>query len=121
MPEKKTIAFAHKTQLAQFDKLVSTIPGLERKGDTVPYTSLNRHMFSNLNKDGILQLRLPSEERSAFLKKYKTCLSEAYGIIRNEYVDVPEKLLGSTQELKPWFKSAHEYVKCLKPKPGKKS
>src|SRR5580692_207120 len=56
-------------KLALYEKLVATNPKVERKGDTVPYTSLNGHMFSYLSKEGKLALRLPPAEREAFLKK----------------------------------------------------
>ena len=49
--------------LALYEQLVATIPGLARKGDTVPYTSVNGHMFSYLTKAGTLALRLPKEAR----------------------------------------------------------
>jgi hypothetical protein len=66
-------------KLELYEKLVATNPNVERKGDTVPYTSLNGHMFSYLSKEGKLALRLPAGEREAFLKKYKAKLCEAYG------------------------------------------
>ncbi len=50
---------------------MATNPKVERKGATVPYTSLNGHMFSYLSKEGKLAIRLPAQEREAFLKKYK--------------------------------------------------
>src|SRR6516165_8527097 len=87
-------------KLELYEKLVATNPEVERKGATVPYTSLNGHMFSYLSKDGKMALRLPSEERVAFLKKYKTTLCEAYGVVQPEYVVVPDALLASTRELK---------------------
>jgi hypothetical protein len=37
-------------KLALYEKLVATNPNVERKGDSVPYTSLNGHMFSYLSK-----------------------------------------------------------------------
>jgi hypothetical protein len=102
---------------ALYEKLVATRPGVERKGATVPYTSLNGHMFSYLSKEGKLALRLPAEEREAFLKKYKARLCEAYGVVQKEYVEVPDALLGKTQELKKFFEASHKYVATLKPKP----
>jgi hypothetical protein len=39
-------------KLALYDKLVATNPAIGRKGATVPYTSLNGHMFSYLSKGG---------------------------------------------------------------------
>ncbi len=100
-----------------YEKLVATNPNVERKGDTVPYTSLNGHMFSYLSKEGKLALRLPSGEREAFLKKYKAKLCEAYGRVQPEYVEVPDLLLFSTRELKKFFDSSYKYVGSLKPKP----
>jgi hypothetical protein len=38
--------------LALYEKLVATNPGVERKGATMPYTSVNGHMFSLLTKEG---------------------------------------------------------------------
>jgi hypothetical protein len=36
--------------LELYIKLVATMPEIEPKGATVPYTSYNSHMFSNLEK-----------------------------------------------------------------------
>jgi hypothetical protein len=105
------------TALELYEKLVATNPNVERKGATVPYTSLNGHMFSYLSKEGKLALRLPVEEREAFIKKYKAGLCQAYGIVQKEYVEVPDSLLASTRELKKYFDSSYEYVKAMKPKP----
>ena len=106
--------------LALYDRLVATNPEVQRKGDTVPNTSVNGHMFSYLGKTGELALRLPVEEREFLLKKYKTKLCELYGVVQKEYVIVPESLLRKTKELKPYFDAGYAYVSELKPKPGKK-
>jgi hypothetical protein len=107
-------------KLELYEKLVATNPKVERKGATVPYTSLNGHMFSYLSKEGKLALRLPAGEREAFLKKYKAKLCQAYGIVQPEYVEVPDSLLASTRELKKFFDLSYAYVASLKPKPTKK-
>jgi len=107
-------------RLELYDKLVGTHPGIERKGATVPYTSLNGNMFSYLHASAGLALRLPQEEREKFLEKYKTRLFEAYGVVQKEYVAVPDALLAKTNELKPYFKMSCEYAQSLKPKPAKK-
>ena len=107
-------------KLELYEKLVATNPRVERKGATVPYTSLNGHMFSYMSKDGTLMLRLPDGERDAFLKKYKTKLCEAYGKVQPEYVEVPDALLASTRQLKKFFDSSFAYVGSLKPKPAAK-
>ncbi len=107
-------------KLELYEKLVSTNPKVERKGATVPYTSLNGHMFSYLTKDGRLALRLPSPTREDFLRKYKTKLCDAYGKVQPEYVEVPDALLAKTRELKPYFDASYAYVGSLKPKPATK-
>jgi len=103
-----------------YDKLVATNPRVQPKSGTVPYTSLNGHMFSYLSKSGELALRLPAGTRETFLKKYKTTLCAQYGIIQKEYVMVPDRLLQKTQELKMYFDLSYAYVGTLKPKPTKK-
>jgi len=116
MPKPTAAALADK--LALYEKLIATAPAVERKGATMPYTSLNGHMFSFLAKDGTLALRLPAEEREAFLRKYKTTLAEQYGAVMKEYVVVPDVLLTKTAELKPYFDTGLACVAALKPKPA---
>lgn len=107
-------------KLALYEKLVATNPGIKRKGDSMPYTSHNGHMFSLLDKGGILNLRLPEKERELFLEKYKTKLSEQYGMVMKEYVVVPDELLRNTKALKTYFDASYEYITTLKPKPTTK-
>ena len=104
-------------KLALYEKLVATNPDVDRKGASMPYTSLNGHMFSFLTKTGMLALRLPDDEREAFLKKHKTKLCEQHGTVMKEYVEVPDALLKKTQQLKKYFQISCDYVGSLKPKP----
>jgi hypothetical protein len=103
--------------LLLYERVVGAMDGVERKGDTMPYTSLNGHMFSVLHKDGTVALRLPAAEREAFLEKFKTTLSSQYGSVQPEYVVVPETLLAKTRELLPFFEISRAYAASLKPKP----
>ena len=105
---------------ALYDKLVATIPEIERKGDANPYTSLNGNMFTLLHQSR-LAIRLPENEREKFLKQYKSSLFEAYGTVMMEYVAVPDDLLPNTKELKKYLELSYSYAKTLKPKPTKKN
>jgi TfoX/Sxy family transcriptional regulator of competence genes len=116
----KVTADHYARKLELYEKLVATNPKVERKGDTMPYTSLNGNMFSYLSKTAELALRLPEGEREAFLKKYETKLCEAYGVVQKEYVVVPDALLKKTQELKKFFEQSYMYAHSLKPKPTKR-
>ena len=108
-------------KIALYEKLVATLPGVERKGAENPYTSLNGNMFTLLvSPEGRLALRLPDEVREKFLKKYKAGLFEAYGAVMKEYVAVPDELLPKTKELQKYFAISHAYAKTLKAKPSKK-
>jgi hypothetical protein len=116
----KAAASAPADKVALYERLIATNPRVERKGATMPYTSLNGNMFSFLMKTGRVGLRLPEAEREAFIKKYKTKLVEQYGIVQREYVEVPDGLLAKTPELKKYFDASYEYVSSLKPKPTTK-
>ena len=106
--------------LNHYEKLIATHANAERKGASMPYTSVNGHMFSFLTKAGRLALRLPDQEREAFLKTYKTKLCEQHGTVLKEYVEVPDALLAKTQELKKFFERSYAYVASLKPKPTRR-
>ena len=108
-------------KLASYEKLIATLPEVERKGDNNPYTSLNGNMFTYMDPTSAqVAIRLPAEERVKFLKKYKTKLFEAYGVVMKEYVTVPDSLLGKISELKKYLAMSYEYAKTLKPKPSRK-
>ena len=102
--------------LEAYDALVATHPEIERKGATMPYTSINGHMFSFLTPDGTLALRLSADDRSTFLKRHDTTLVEQHGAIMKEYVAVPGDLLFRKQDLEPWFGRSLAHVSSLKPK-----
>lgn len=86
----------------------------------MPYTSANGNMYSFLDPEGALALRLDKAERESFLKKYKTGLKEQHGTVLKEYVAVPDSLFKNTKQLESWFLSSFEYAQKLKAKPSKK-
>jgi TfoX/Sxy family transcriptional regulator of competence genes len=116
--KKRTTAPNPKVEL--YEKLIATIPKLERKDDANPYTAVNRNMFTLLHQSSRLAIRLPDEKREEFLKKYKTTLFEAYGAVMKEYVAVPDAILEKRKHLKKYLEFSYEYAKTLKPKPTRK-
>jgi TfoX/Sxy family transcriptional regulator of competence genes len=115
-PKKRA---APNDNVALYDQLIATIPAIERKGAANPYTSLNGNMFTLLHQSR-LAIRLPEDERNAFLKEYKTNLFEAYGAVMGEYVAVPDALLKNTKELQKYLAMSYRYAQKLRPKPTKK-
>ena len=77
-------------------------------------------MFSYMNPSGTLSLRLPKEEVDKFLTKYNTTLFEAYGVVKKDYVTVPDSLLKKTRELQKYFEISYRFVETLKPNPSRK-
>jgi hypothetical protein len=86
----------------------------------MPYTSVNGNMFSFLAPDGTLALRLPSEQREAFIKKHKTALMEQHGTVLKEYVRVPESVAKDARAMRRFLDVSHTYASGLKPKKAAK-
>lgn len=111
----------YKKGLELYERVVATQPDVERKGATMPYTSVNGNMFSLFTKEGTLALRLPADERAAFVDKYKTRLTVQYGATMQEYVDVPDSLLADARAMNRLFAISYEYAKSLRAKPTRRS
>ena len=108
------------SKIELYDKLISANPKVERKGKTMPYTSVNGHMFSFLSKEGVMGLRLSQNDREEFIQQYDSKLMEQYGKTMKEYVEVPDDLLQKTELLSKFLQKSFDYVSSLKPKPTKK-
>lgn len=107
-------------KLTRYEKLIATDPSIERKGATIPYTSANGKMFTYLSPTGDLRLRLPADERDAFIKKYRTKLATSNGVVMKEFVAVPPALFARTAELKPYLRISRAYAERLGTKKGGK-
>jgi len=91
MSAKKERTAIPAAKLALYDKLLATVPSLERKGATIPYTSTDGKMFTYLTPSGDLRLRLPALERDAFMKKYRTKPVIQHGVLMKDWVAVPPR------------------------------
>jgi hypothetical protein len=106
--------------IAAYDRVIATVPSVERKGKTLLYTSVNGNMFSFITESGALALRLSAIDRAAFIAQFDSRLHEAHGHVMKEYVIVPATLLGDTSALASWFAASTAYARALKPKPTKR-
>ena len=100
---KKSTSTIPSAKLALYQKLIATDPSIERKGATIPYTSANGKMFTYLSPTGDLRLRLPPDEREAFMKKYKTKVVVQHGVVMKDFVAVPPALFARTAQLKKYL------------------
>ena len=103
MAAKKSMSTIPVAKLALYEKLIATDPSIERKGATIPYTSANGKMFTYLSPTGDLRLRLPPDEREAFMKKYKAKVVVQHGVVMKDFVAVPPGLLARTGDLKKYL------------------
>ena len=112
-PAKKSQIPADKLEL--YEKLIATNPEIERKGDVHPYTSVNGHMFTYLDQTGTLGILLLHAESEAFQKKYNSPPFVSYGVVKKDWVTVPEPLLKNTKELKKYLGLSFAHTESLKP------
>lgn len=90
------------------------------KGAKSAYTSRNGHMFSFLDSEGSMALRLSPELGDEFQSMYDSGPVIQYGSVMRGYVSVPAELLVNTTELVGWFDKAYEWIGTLPPQPTKK-
>ena len=94
--------------------------GAEVKGAKNPYTSRNGHMFSFLDADGTMALRLPDELTHEFRSSYESGDVIQYGATMRGYSSVPAELLADTAALAAWFDRSWDWIGTLPPKQTKK-
>jgi hypothetical protein len=110
--------------LRAYEKLIAAVPEIDAKSNFgSAYTALNGNMYSMISKYGVVGIRLPEPERSAFLKKYGATIFRADPAWppNKEYVAVPDELLKKTAALKPYLERSLAYAKTLRPKAAKKT
>jgi hypothetical protein len=94
--------------------------GAEVKGAKNPYTSRNGHMFSFLDADGTMALRLSVELTEEFRSSYESGDVMQYGSTMRGYSSVPAELLADADTLTGWFDRSWEWIGTLPAKPTKK-
>ena len=90
------------------------------KGAKNPYTSRDGHMFSFLDADGGMALRLSDELGDEFRELHGGGRVIQYGSVMRGYVSVPADLLADTAQMAVWFDKAYEWAGTLEPKPTRK-
>ncbi len=107
-------------KLVLYDALIANNPHFERKGKTMPYTSANGYMFSQLNKTGEIGIRLSRESGKKFMETFASGPFKSYGAVMKDYVLVPDELLQNKEAFAPYLQESYEYVMSLPPKESKK-
>ena len=111
------------TKKALYEKLLASVDGIETKSNFgSSYTAVNGNMYTMISKHGVVGIRLPREERDAFIAEYETELfrGDPAWPPAKEFVAVPDALLADTDALKPYLERSFAYVQTLKAKPARK-
>lgn len=103
-------------KLKKYDALVARCPRFERKGKTMPYTSANGYMFSQINKAGELGIRFSKEVQEKYMKELNTTIYKSYGAIIKGYILIPDEMLDDPDNLAKYLNESYDYVMSLKPK-----
>jgi TfoX/Sxy family transcriptional regulator of competence genes len=90
------------------------------KGAKNPYTARNGHMFSFLDADGSMALRLSDDLTAQFRSQYGSGPVIQYGSTMRGYSSVPADLLADTESMTSWFDKSYDWIGTLPPKPTKK-
>ncbi len=99
-----------------YDQLLAKCPRFERKGKTMPYTSANGHMFSQLNKAGELGIRFSKELQERYIQELGTGYFKSYGATMRGYVRMPEEMWNDLDQLAEYLNEGYDYVMSLDPK-----
>lgn len=103
-------------KLSQYDQLIARFPGIERKGETKLYTSVNEHIFAQLNKDGKLGIRFSEESKVKYLQQLKDKPFKAYVAVMKGYILIPESMWKDMNKISAPLKESYAYVLGLEPK-----
>ena len=116
MAAKKVTAPPDK--VLQYQRLLEAV-GVDAKSNFgSAYTAINGNMYTMISKHGVVGIRLPEPERTAFLKDHSTELfrGDPAWPPSKEFVAVPDHLLGDPEALVPYIENSLKYAKSLKPK-----
>ena len=103
-------------RLAIYDAIVADNPHFDRLGKTMPYTSANGYMFSQLNKDNELGIRLPKPAQEAFKKAHNATIFKSYGAVMKDYVRIPDHLFDTPGLIGATLEEGYQFVMSLPPK-----
>ncbi|MEN0063322.1 MAG: hypothetical protein AAGA48_14310 [Myxococcota bacterium] len=106
------------------DKYIAAIErsdsGAEVKGAKNPYTSRNGHMFSFLDAEGTMALRLSDDLTATFRDTYESGDVIQYNSTMRGYSSVPAVLLDDTDAIAAWVDRSWTWIGTLPAKPTKK-
>jgi len=103
-------------QLKFYDSIVEQCSEFDRKGKKMIYTSANGYMFTLLNKETEIGVRLSKESQQTFKEKHNATEYKSHGAVMRDYVKIPEHLYTDKKLLVDYFNESYNFVMSLKTK-----
>ena len=103
------------TLISLFERAIEAADGFERKGKANPYTSANGHMFSQINKDDQLGIRLPKPSQKALLEAYAAGPFKSYGASMRDYVCLTDEMLADEALVTSLLEEGFAFVSAMPP------
>lgn len=99
-----------------YKDIVADHDGIAVKGKKTAYTAVNGNMFSFVDGQGVMCLRLSADDKMAYESKYGTGDVIQHGSVMRGYVPMTTALLNDRATLATWFGKSVENARSLKPK-----
>ena len=90
--------------LKAFDTMIAAVKGVERKGTTMPYCSINGNMYAMISKADIIGIRLNDNDLKAFLLVGGRPFEGVPGFVSKEYGAVPAAMMADAKLMQTWFR-----------------
>lgn len=103
-----------------FQALVAEHEGLAVKGKATVYTAMNGNMFSFIDPNGLLAIRLSKQDKAAFEAEHGTGDVIQYNSVMRGYVPVPEAMLEDGEAMRALFAKSVANARALPAKPTTK-
>jgi hypothetical protein len=113
---REAVGMDYEKKLQLYKELVAKCPRFELKGKTMPYTSANGHMFSQLNKNGEFGIRFEKSMQEKYMRSLKTTNYRSYGAVMQGYVQMPEDMWNDLDILADYLNESYDYVMSLETK-----
>ena len=116
MTARKPSSAAPETETRLYVAAVAATEGCELKGATMPYTSINGNMYSFLDKNGVVAIRLGESERAELGQIGGEPYVHESGAAMKEYMSLPSGILADKRDAAVWIGKSLAFAGTLKPK-----
>ena len=111
------MAISDQKVLAAFELMLGGVEGVERKGATLSYVSLNGNMYAMVSKREVIGILVEASDWKSFELAGGTPFEAVPGIPLKGFGAVPVSMFKDRLQLQSWFRRAHAAAEKLPPKP----